>query len=168
MNVVVAIKKWLFYFYTILSGLIIMNIPERYIPKTLKREDREKQIKNIRKSRKLYQQGKYIVRPHLDSFHSRPSSHVERAKKMYHVNSIKASKKLSKKSGCSLSALRKILNKGRGAYYSGSRPNQTPESWARARLASALTGGPASKIDYSILKEGCKADSKALSLAQVP
>ena len=41
-----------------------------------------------------------------------------------------------------------ILSKGRAAYASsGSRPNTTPEAWARARLASALLGGPASRID---------------------
>ena len=41
-----------------------------------------------------------------------------------------------------------ILAKGRAAYASsGSRPNTSPEAWARARLASALTGGPAAKVD---------------------
>jgi len=45
----------------------------------------------------------------------------------------------------------KILDKGRGAYYSaGSRPNQTAESWARARLASVIMGGPARRIDKDI------------------
>ena len=45
----------------------------------------------------------------------------------------------------------KILAKGRGAYYSsGSRPNQTPESWARARLASVIMNGPARKVDIDI------------------
>ena len=41
-----------------------------------------------------------------------------------------------------------ILSKGRAAYASsGSRPNTTAEAWARARLASALTGGKAAKVD---------------------
>lgn len=41
-----------------------------------------------------------------------------------------------------------ILSKGRAAYSSsGSRPNTTAEAWARARLASALTGGKAARID---------------------
>lgn len=47
--------------------------------------------------------------------------------------------------------IRRVLDKGRGAYYSsGSRPNQTPDSWARARLASVLMGGPARRIDRDI------------------
>jgi len=144
-----------------------MNIPQRYIPKTLKRKDREKQLRNIRKSRKLYKKGKYFSRPPLASFRSHPSSHVERAKKIYEIDAIGPSPELAKKSGCSISSLEKILNKGRGAYYSsGSRPNQTAESWGRARLASSLTGGPASKVDYNILREGCSLGSKALSMAK--
>lgn len=43
-----------------------------------------------------------------------------------------------------------ILSKGRAAYASsGSRPNVTPEQWAKARLASVLTGGRALNIDKS-------------------
>jgi hypothetical protein len=142
------------------------KIPRRYIPKTLKRQDREKQIRNIRKSRKMYKKGHFFIRPRLASFKSRPSSHSEKAKKMYNIDSIVASLELARKTGCSVSSLEKILSKGRGAYFSGSRPNQTPESWARARLASAITGGPASKVDYDIIKKGCSSGSKALSIAQ--
>ena len=74
---------------------------------------------------------------------------------------------LEKKTGCSEEGLEKILSKGRGAYYSsGSRPNQTAESWAVARLASAITGGPSSAYDYHVLEEHCKKDSIALKLAK--
>jgi hypothetical protein len=45
-----------------------------------------------------------------------------------------------------------ILKKGAGAYASsGSRPNQTSYSWKFARLASALLGGPAAKVDKNLL-----------------
>ena len=52
----------------------------------------------------------------------------------------------------------KVLDKGRAAYFtSGSRPNQTPESWALARLASVLVKGPAYKFDEKIaLRHGRK------------
>jgi hypothetical protein len=44
-----------------------------------------------------------------------------------------------------------ILNKGKGAYFSsGSRPNQTPYSWAYSRLASVIMNGPARKVDIDI------------------
>jgi hypothetical protein len=79
------------------------------------------------------------------------------------VDRIGATAELSRKTRCSRAALRKILNKGRGAYYSsGSRPNQTAESWARARLASALTHGKAAKVDRNILLQGCQRGSPAL------
>lgn len=46
----------------------------------------------------------------------------------------------------------KILSKGRAAYgSSGSRPNTSIEAWANARLASALTGGKAAKVDKNQL-----------------
>jgi hypothetical protein len=133
------------------------EINEKYIPKTMKNKDRIRQSNAIRRSRKAYLHQKYLPRPHLDSFHSKKSHYVERAKKMFGVSSIGDTPELANKSECSRSSLRKILRKGRGAYYSsGSRPNQTAESWARARLASALTGGPASRVDAAILIEGCK------------
>ena len=43
------------------------------------------------------------------------------------------------------------IKKGMGAYFSsGSRPNQTPQSWSYARLASVIMGGAARKSDKKI------------------
>ena len=60
--------------------------------------------------------------------------------------------------------------KGEGAYYSsGSRPNQTAQSWGIApdlgQFASAVTAGKAAAVDYAILKKGCRSNSPALKLA---
>lgn len=143
-----------------------MSIPLRYIPKSLTRKDRAKQKKNITKSRSLYKRGKYIVRPKVWSFRSRKSSHVSNAKKFYKIDTIKPSAELAKKTQCSRETLEKIVQKGEGAYHSsGSRPNQTPQSWGIARLASSITGGNASKVDYHLLVEGCKKTSPALKMA---
>jgi hypothetical protein len=143
-----------------------MSIPTRYIPKRLSRADTVKQRNSIKKSRQQYTRKKYYLRPHVKSFVSKPSNHVSNAKRIYKVNNVKPSYKLVRKTGCSLRTLEKIVNKGRGAYYSsGSRPNQTPDSWGYARLASAVTGGNSSVIDYHLLKNGCKKTSKALRLA---
>ena len=142
-------------------------LPLQYIPKSLTPQDQLKQLENIKKSSKLYKQGKYLNRPKLSSFESKPSSHIQKAKELYNVNSIKPSKELSKKTGCSLDTLNKIVEKGKGAYYSsGSRPNQTPFSWGIARLASAITGGNSSKIDLHLLQQGCLKRSIALQLAK--
>ena len=86
---------------------------------------------------------------------------------MYKVSKIVPSTALAKATKCSIKGLKQITRKGRGAYYSsGSRPNQTAQSWARARLASSLTGGKASLVDYNILENECKPSSKALKLAK--
>ena len=139
----------------------------RYVPKKLTRKDRKKQMTMLSKSKKMYKQGKYFTRKSIKSFKSKPSSHVIKAKKMYGVVKIGATEELSKKTGCSKSALAKIINKGEGAYYSsGSRPNQTPQSWGIARLASSLTSGKSAAVDYNILIEGCKRGSKGYKSAQ--
>ena len=145
----------------------LLNVPQRYIPKQLSKKDLKKTKANLRKSRKLYKQGIYFERPKVASFKSKKSSHLNRARSMYNVEKIDSTEELSKKTHCSREALEKIINKGRGAYYSsGSRPNQTAESWGIARLASAITGGNASVVDYHILVEGCSPNSKSLKLAR--
>ncbi len=143
------------------------RVPRRYVPKGLSRKDREKQIRQLRKSRKDYKRGKYHTRKKVASFKSRESPHVRRAKTLYQVKSIAPSTTLSRKTGCTKKALRHIVRKGKGAYFSsGSRPNQTGMSWGIARLASAITGGPAARVDMHILEEGCKTGSRALKLAR--
>ncbi len=145
----------------------LLNVPQRYIPKGLSEKDTKKQKKYLRKSRKMYKKGKYYERPKVKTFKSRKSNHLKRAEKIYNIDKISPSKELARKTKCKRSALEKIVNKGRGAYFSsGSRPNQTGESWGLARLASTISGGNASIVDFHILKEGCQPSSKALKLAR--
>lgn len=142
------------------------NIPYRYSPYTLSKRDQIIQRKEIAKSRKLYKNKKYYTRKKLASYKHVSSPHLKNAMKMYDVSNVRPTPTLAKKTKCSLKSLKKIVNKGRGAYYSsGSRPNQTAESWGLARLASAITGANAAKVDYHILKDGCSKSSKALKLA---
>lgn len=146
-----------------------MNFIKRYLPATLSRRDRTRQRKELTKSRKLYKQGKYYTRKAMRSFKSTPSKHIVRATTMYHVDKIRPSRELSRATGCSLKGLRQIVKKGEGAYYSsGSRPNQTPHSWGYARLASAITGGNASLVDFHILNKECDHKKPAFRLAQKP
>lgn len=116
------------------------KLPKKYVPKSLTASDRKKQIKSIREK---------TDRPKLKSFQSKRSSWVEKFEKKY-------GKKITNKSWIDKNILKKegqdlILKKGKGAYYSsGSRPNQTPFSWANARLASVIMGGNARKTDLVI------------------
>jgi hypothetical protein len=116
------------------------KIRPEYAPKSLTPADRKKQVKSIKEGK---------PRPKVDSFKSKRSGHAARFEKKYGykiTNDSRISKEIISKTG-----IDKILSKGRGAYYSaGSRPNQTSESWSRARLASVIMGGNARKVDKAI------------------
>jgi hypothetical protein len=142
-------------------------VPQRYVPKNLTKRDKKLARKELQKSRKLYKEKKYYTRKRVASFHSKPSNHIQNAKEKYGIDKIVPSALLAQKTGCSIQALQKIVQKGEGAYFSsGSRPNQTAQSWGYARLASAITGGKASAVDYTILEKGCSKNSKALKMAK--
>ena len=144
-----------------------MKINLKYLPKFLTRKDRKSQSKMLMKSRRLYKKGSYYTRRKISSFKSKKSPHILKAEKIYKVDKIGATNQLAKATGCSKSALAKIINKGEGAYYSsGSRPNQSAQSWGLARLASSITAGKAAAVDYNILEKGCKPKSKALTMAK--
>lgn len=143
------------------------KIPIRYLPLRLTKKDKKKQIKMLLRSKKLYKNKKYYTRKKLSSYQSKPSKHIIKARKIYNVNKIIPNRELSNATGCTISSLRKIVKKGQGAYFSsGSRPNQTAQSWGLARLASAITGGKSAAVDYDILEKGCKHNKKAFILAK--
>jgi hypothetical protein len=143
-----------------------MSFPKRYIPNNLTKKDKAKQLRMLQKSTKLYKHNKYYTRKKVSSFKSKQSNHIRNARQIYNIRTITPSKELALKSGCTVSALRQIVTKGEGAYYStGSRPNQTPQSWGLARLASSLTGGKSAKVDFDIINKGCNHTKKAFILA---
>lgn len=116
------------------------KINPKYIPKILSKKDKKKQIKSIKNK---------TERPKLKSFKSKRSTLVKRFEKKFKrkINDfIFISKNIIKKKG-----ITQIMNKGRGAYYSsGSRPNQTSQSWALARLAGVIMNSPARQVDKKI------------------
>jgi hypothetical protein len=130
-----------------------------YIPKSLSEADKKKQKKQLEKSKQDYKKGKYTEREDLKSFKSRPSSYVKEVKKKtgLPMNFDKLADKLTrsdKREKQLLKGFEEVYDKGKSAYFSsGSRPNQTPESWGKARLASVLVGGPSRKIDKAIVKK---------------
>ena len=151
-----------------------VKVPLRYLPKRLTRKDKKKQAQMLLKSRKLYKSHKYFTRKKVASFKSKPSPHIADAIRIYKLKqgkhskpNVKPSQELVKATGCTLGALNKIVQKGEGAYFSsGSRPNQSAQSWGLARLASSVTGGKAAAVDYKIISEGCKHNKKAFKLAE--
>jgi hypothetical protein len=138
------------------------------LPKRLTPSDKKKQLLMLVRSKLQYKKGKYYTRKPVKSFTSKTSKHIIEAKKTYGVETIGATDELAKKTGCTKESLANVIRKGEGAYYSsGSRPNQTAQSWGVARLASALTSGKAGAVDYNILHEGCKKGSKGYRAAEL-
>jgi hypothetical protein len=143
-----------------------VKIPIRYLPRNLTETDQKKQVRSLLKSRKMYKSNKYYTRKNIPSYTSKESQHIKNARKIYNVENVAPNEELAQKTGCTITALNEIVRKGEGAYYSsGSRPNQTPQSWGLARLASSITGGKSAAVDYNILKEGCNHRKKAFILA---
>ena len=75
----------------------MVNIPQRYIPRNLTKKDKEKQRKQLLKSRKQYKKKRYFTRKKVKSFKSKISPHVIKAMKMYNVQNVKPTKELAKK-----------------------------------------------------------------------
>lgn len=66
-------------------------------------------------------------------------------------SAAKSLAKKAKKSGMSLGVLRKVYQRGIGAWKSGHRPGMSPQAWAMARVNSFITGGGARKADKDLL-----------------
>ena len=144
-----------------------MKFPMRYLPIQLSARDKKKQSQMLIRSKRLYKKHEYYTRNRLSSYKNKTSKHIRNAQNIYKIQKISPSnEELAKKTGCSLSAMNQIVRKGEGAYFSsGSRPNQTAQSWGIARLASAITAGKAAAVDYNILEKGCDHKKKAFVLA---
>lgn len=144
----------------------MVQFPVKYLPNSLTQKQRTQQAKMLLKSKRLYKKHKYYTRKRISSYKNKKSNHITNARKIYNVQNISPTKELAQKTGCNLSALKQIVKKGEGAYYSsGSRPNQTPQSWGLARLASSLTSGKAAAVDYDIINKGCDHRKRAFILA---
>lgn len=127
------------------------KIPTKYT-RGLSKRDKNRQLQNIKTAKKAYKNKKYIDRPKLKSYKNKTSTWTEKFKQKY--GDITSIKDISRATGIPEEALRAVLKKGRGAYYSsGSRPNQTAESWGRARMYSYIMGGPTRKYDKEITKK---------------
>ena len=126
-----------------------MHLPPHYVGGLAQHEAR-RQRELIRRSREEYQRpGKVEARPRVSSAPTPRSSHATKFESEY---GYKVGDIAKVKRDFPDTDVEKILSKGRAAYASsGSRPNVTPEQWAKARLASVLTGGKALKVDKDLV-----------------
>lgn len=128
------------------------KLNKKYVPLSLSKSDKEKQIKSIKEQTK---------RPLLKSFKSKPSTYTTKAKNYFgegntsreDISRILA-KGEKKREREIKKGLNEIYDKGMKAYYnSGSRPNQTPQSWGMARVFSVLFGGKSREVDINEVKK---------------
>ena len=127
------------------------RFPKRYTS-GLSRKDKAKQLRELKRAKRSYKRGEYVPRPKLKSFKSKQSSWTQQFHKLY--PNIKTIADISRATGIPAGALKAVKKKGMGAYYSsGSRPNQTADSWGKARMYSYILGGPTRKIDNHITQQ---------------
>lgn len=123
-------------------------VPKTYV-EGLKGYDRQKQVKSIFEG---------TFRPET-SFKSKESTWTKKFNDKYgeeldKMKGGRSKKNIAKVTGIPFKAIDEVFKKGEGAYYSsGSRPNQTPQSWAYARVYSYILGGNARKVDSEITKK---------------
>ena len=127
------------------------RFPKRYTS-GLSRKDKAKQLRELKRAKRSYKRGEYVPRPKLKSFKSKQSSWTQQFHKLY--PNVKTIADISRATGIPAGALKAVKKKGMGAYYSsGSRPNQTADSWGKARMYSYILGGPTRKIDNHITQQ---------------
>ena len=125
------------------------RLPKRYLS-NLKGTDLKKQIKSIFEGKN---------RPAIKSRKARKSTWTAKFDRAYgddiaKLKGGKSLKNIAKVTGISEKALKEVYDKGNAAYYTGgSRPNQTPASWAYARIYSYVMGGNTRKIDNEITEK---------------
>ena len=114
------------------------DIPANYL-KGLNKTDRQKQIKSIFEGK---------LRPKTQAKEKRSKFVVDFEKK---YNKKITDEDWIHNNIITRTGQKQIIKKGMGAYFSsGSRPNQSPMSWALARLASVIMNGGARKVDKKI------------------
>jgi|TARA_R110000772_G_scaffold265845_1_gene387639 hypothetical protein len=115
------------------------NINKSYV-EGLRGYERRKQIKSIIEGKD---------RPKVKGFKSKRSTWATKFEDKYGTKI--SDKEFITKNIISETGREMIIKKGKGAYFSaGSKPNQNAFSWALARLASVIMGGPARKVDQKI------------------
>tara|TARA_R110002012_G_scaffold312529_1_gene523341 strand:+ start:3280 stop:3711 length:432 start_codon:yes stop_codon:yes gene_type:complete len=125
----------------------------RMVPKTyvegLKGNDRRKQVKSIFEGSF---RPKTKVEPKKSSWTVKFNKKY--GKELDKMKGGRSKRNIAKVTGIPFKAIDEVFKKGEGAYYSsGSRPNQSPQSWAYARVYSYILGGNARKTDASITKK---------------
>lgn len=123
------------------------NIPKRYLPDTLSKSERQKQIKSIFEGK---ERPKTKVKEKKSTWTTQFDK--EYGEQLDAMKGKRSKSNIAKVTGIPLKAINEVYKKGEGAFYSsGSRPNQTASSWARGRIYAYIMGGEkVRKVDKDI------------------
>jgi len=121
--------------------------PAKYYAKDAEGNDMAKSTKQARA--RHFEKGKKGPAPGDASAKTKPSKYTKKYQQMFgdkdedfQLNEkIEGLVNKSEKSGISYSILKKVYDRGMGAYKTGHRPGTTPQQWAFARVNSFITGG---------------------------
>jgi len=130
------------------------KMPPKTIPKKytagLKGKEKKAQVKSIKEGK---------PRPKTSAKSKRGQSTIAFDRRygaqLDKMKGGRSKKNIAKVTGIPYGALNTVYKKGEGAYFSsGSRPNQTKDSWGRARMYSYITGvGGSRKADKEVTKK---------------
>jgi len=123
------------------------NIPKRYLPDSLSKSERQKQIKSIFEGK---ERPKTKVKEKKSTWTTQFDK--EYGDQLDAMKGKRSKSNIAKVTGIPLKAIDEVYKKGEGAFYSsGSRPNQTASSWARGRIYAYIMGGEkVRKVDKDI------------------
>ena len=126
------------------------NIPKRYLPDTLSKSERQKQIKSIFEGK---ERPKTKVKEKKSTWTTQFDK--EYGEQLDAMKDKRSKSNIAKVTGIPLKAINEVYKKGEGAFYSsGSRPNQTASSWARGRIYAYIMGGEkVRKVDKDITEK---------------
>ena len=126
------------------------NIPKRYLPDTLSKSERQKQIKSIFEGK---ERPKTKVKEKKSTWTTQFDK--EYGEQLDAMKGKRSKSNIAKVTGIPLKAINEVYKKGEGAFYSsGSRPNQTASSWARGRIYAYIMGGEkVRKVDKDITEK---------------
>ena len=126
------------------------NIPKRYLPDTLSKADRQKQIKSIfEKTDRPKVKAPKRKRKWTLAFDKEYGKEIDKLK------GGRSKRNIAKVSGIPFKAIDEVYKKAEGAFYSsGSRPNQSATSWVLGRSYAYIMGGEAvRRLDNHITKK---------------
>ena len=113
------------------------NIPKRYLPDSLSKSERQKQIKSIFEGK---ERPKTKVKEKKSTWTTQFDK--EYGEQLDAMKGKRSKRNIAKVTGIPFKAIDEVYKKGEGAFYSsGSRPNQTASSWARGRIYAYIMGG---------------------------